>query len=179
MLADPRLMPVIVGCWVGAVAPCAMETLDAEIVTFDGSVLASAMVTAAGAAADKVTGNAMVWLNPTLGLDGTLIGPKISTVTLAVTSAMFGRLLAWITAEPAATPVTGTLVVVAPGPKATVSGTVATPVLLELKLIVKPPAGAAAERVSVRFCVIAPVMVRLGCVKAMVAPTCTAELPGV
>src|ERR1017187_7898043 len=151
MLADPRLMPVIVGCWVGAAAPCAMETLDTEIVTFDGSVMASAMVTAAGAAADKVTGNAMVWLNPTLGLDGRLIGPKICTVTL---------------------------VVVAPWPKATVSGTVATPVLLELKLIVTPPAGAAAERVSVRFCVIAPVMVRLGCVKAMVAPTCTAVLPG-
>ena len=179
MVADPILTPVIVGCRVGAVAPCAMETLDAEIVTFDVSVLASAMVTADGAAEDKVTGNGMVWLNPTLGLDGRLIDPKISTVTLAVTSAMFGRLLAWITAEPAATPVTGTLVLVAPGPKATVSGTVATPVLLELKLIVKPPAGAAAERVSVRFCVIAPVMVRLGCVKAMVALTCTAVLPDV
>jgi hypothetical protein len=179
MLADPILTPVIVGCWVGADAPCAMETLDAEIVTFEGSVLASATVTAESAGADKVTGNGMVWPNPTLGLDGRLIGPKISIVTLAVTSAMFGRLLAWIKAEPAATPVTGTLVLVAPGPKATVSGTVATPVLLELKLIVKPLAGAAAERVSVRFCVIVPVMVRLGSVKAMVALTCTAVLPDV
>src|SRR5664280_2788092 len=179
MLADPILTPVIVGCWVGAVVPCAMEILDTEIVTFDGSVLASATVTAEGAGADKVTGNGMVWPNPTLGLGGRLIDPKISTVTLAVTSAMFGRLLAWITAEPAATPVTGTLMVVAPWPKATVSGTVATPVLLELRLIVTPPAGAAAERVSVRFCVIAPVMVRLGCVKAMVALTCTAVLPDV
>jgi hypothetical protein len=51
--------------------------------------------------------------------------------------------------------------------------------LLELKLIVKPPAGAAAERLSVRFCVTAPVMVRLGCGKAIVAPTCTAVLPDV
>ena len=179
MPADPILTPVMVGCWVGAVAPCAMETLDAEIVTFDGSVQASAMVTAEAAGADRVTGKPMVWHIPTLGFDGRLIGAKICTVTLAVASAMFGRLLAWITAEPAATPVTGTVVVVAPWPKTTVSGTVATPVLLELKLIVKPPAGAAAERVSVRFCVIAPVMVRLGCVKAMVAPTCTAVLPGV
>lgn len=55
----------------------------------------------------------------------------------------------------------------------------ATPVLLELKLIVKPPPDAAAERLSVRFCVVAPVMVRFGCVKAMVALTCTAVLPSV
>ena len=179
MVADPILTPVIVGCRVGAVAPCAMVTLDAEIVTFEVSLLARATVTAEGADADKVTGNETVWLNPMLGLDGTLIGPKISTVTLAVTSAMFGRLLAWITADPAATPVTGTLAVVAPAAKTTVGGTVATPMLLELKLIVKPPAGAAAERLSVRFCVTAPVMVRLGCWKAIVAPTCTAVLPDV
>jgi hypothetical protein len=113
-LAVPRLTPVIVGCTAGAVAPAAMLTLGTEIVTFEVSLLARATVTAEDAGADKVTGNGTVWLNPMLGLDGTLIGPKISTVTLAVTSAMFGRLLAWIRAEPAATPVTGTVVVVAP-----------------------------------------------------------------
>ena len=113
-MAVPRLTPVIVGCTAGAVAPAAMLTLGTEIVTFEVSVLASAIVTADGAPEDKVTGNGMVWLNPTLGLDWTLIGPKISTVTLAVASAMFGRLLAWIRAEPAAIPVTGTVVVVAP-----------------------------------------------------------------
>jgi hypothetical protein len=60
---------------------------------------------------------------------------------------------------PVATDVTGTFALVVPAPNVTVAGTVATPVLLELRLTTSPPAGAAAERFNVRFCVSRPVMV--------------------
>lgn len=90
-----------------------METLEADIVSFDVSELTSATVTALAAGALKVTGNGIVWLRPTLGLEGRLMDPNTCTVTFALAAAMFGRLLARITAVPAATPVTGTFVVVA------------------------------------------------------------------
>ena len=54
-------------------------------------------------------------------------------------------------AEPGATPVTGTVTLVVPARKVTDAGTVATPVLSEIKLMVCPPAGAGADRFSVRF----------------------------
>ena len=41
------------------------------------------------------------------------------------------------------------------------AGTVATPVLVELRLIFRPPTGAGADKVSVRFWVVAPVIVML------------------
>jgi hypothetical protein len=49
--------------------------------------------------------------------------------------------------------------VVALDANVTVAGTVATAVLLELKLTVNPPAGAGPDRVSVRFCGIVPLIV--------------------
>lgn len=109
-------------------------------------------------------------------LAGTPTAPLLCTVTLAVVSAIFGSALAWITVDPNATPVTGTLTVVAPEPKDTVAGTVAVAGVLELTLMVMPPAGAAADRVSVRFCVVNPAMIRLGGVKLTVAVTCTEAL---
>ena len=75
---------------------------------------------------------------------------------------------------PNATPVTGTLTVVAPAMKVTVVGTVAVAGVPELRLIMIPPAGAAADKVSVRFCVLNPEMVRGLGVKLTVAFTCTA-----
>ncbi len=81
------------------------------------------------------------------------------TVTLAVALAMFGALAVIVTA-PAATPVTGTDTLVVPVPKLTVAGTVATVVSLELRFTVSP-AGAGADRFSVRFCVALPLIVRL------------------
>ena len=57
--------------------------------------------------------------------------------------------------------------------KFTVAGTVATLVLLELRLMVRPPAGAGADRFKVRFCVAVPVMVRLVGEKLALAVTCT------
>ena len=53
-------------------------------------------------------------------------------------------------------------------------GTVAVAGVPELRLITRPPAGAAADRVSVRFCVLNPEMVRGLGVKLTVAFTCTA-----
>jgi hypothetical protein len=79
---------------------------------------------------------------------------------------------------PGPTAVTGTMVVFAPATKLTVAGTVATAVLLELRLIVTPPKGASAESVSVRFCVPLP-KVTLDGLKTTVAVTCTDELAGV
>ena len=54
---------------------------------------------------------------------------------------------------PGATPVTGTLTLVAPAEKVTVEGTMATAVLAELRLTVKPLAGAGPDRLSVTFVV--------------------------
>jgi hypothetical protein len=59
-----------------------------------------------------------------------------------------------------ATPVTGTVVVVALAANVAVAATVATAVLLELTLTVRPPAGAGCDKVSVRFCVAVPVIDR-------------------
>jgi hypothetical protein len=81
--------------------------------------------------------------------------------------------LAMMTAEPAATPVTGTGTLVAPATKFTLPGTVATPVLLEFRLTAKPPAGAGVDRLSVRFCVLPTVIVRLPGVKLSGAGTVT------
>ena len=84
-------------------------------------------------------------------MDGKPIDPALTTVTLAVVSAMFGEELACTVAVPGATPVTATVALVALAAIVTVAGTVATPVLLELRLKVTPPVGAGADRFSVRF----------------------------
>ena len=81
-------------------------------------------------------------------------------------------------AVPGATLVTATLTLVALAAKFTVEGTVATPVLLELKLIVKPPAGAGADRFNVKFCVSVPTIVRVAGAKLAVALTFTLTLAG-
>jgi hypothetical protein len=63
--------------------------------------------------------------------------------------------------------------VVPPAAIFTVAGTFAAAVLLELKLMVTPPAGAGADRVRVRFCVAVPTMLRLVGENAAVAATVT------
>jgi hypothetical protein len=77
-------------------------------------------------------------------------------------------------AVPAATPVTATVALVAFAANVTVKGTVATNGLLELRVTVKPPAGAGADKVSVRFWVAVPVIVRLAGEKLIARPTTTA-----
>jgi hypothetical protein len=53
--------------------------------------------------------------------------------------------------EPTLTPVTGTLTLLEPVANVTVAGTVATPVLLEISITVRPGAAAGVTRFKVRF----------------------------
>jgi hypothetical protein len=129
-----------------------MLTLAGEIITFVESLLLSVTVTPpVGAGVPRVTAKATDWVGPTVTLDGKEMVPGATMVMLAVVSGMFGEELAWIVAEPGTTPVTGAVMLEMPAGKATVDGTVATAVLLELKLIVTPAGGAGTDRFSVRF----------------------------
>lgn len=137
-----------------------------------GSELVSVTVTPpAGAATGSVTAKVADWPSPAVTPDGRPIGPPASTETFAVASGIKDVALAWITVEPKVKAVTGTFTVVAPAAKVTVDGVVATTVLLELMFTVRPAAGAAAERVSVRFWVLSPVIVTVCGVKLTVAFT--------
>ena len=84
-----------------------------------------------------------------------------------------GIALAWMVAEPVDTPETGTVAVVVFCGKNTVAGTVATDGLLELRLTVRPPAGADADKFRVRFCVVGPTIVAFCGRKLTFAVTCT------
>ena len=162
------------------VCPAAIVTVVGETVTLAVSLLDRATVTPPdGAAAGNVTANAADWLGPTVTFDGRPMVPALTTVTLAVVSAKFGRELAWIVVVPSATPVTVTVALVALAAMVTVAGTVATPVLLELRFITTPPAGAGADKFSVRFWVAVPVMVAVAGEKLAVAVTCTVWLADV
>src|SRR5271165_5101198 len=81
------------------------------------------------------------------------------TVTLALVAAMPAALLAVIVAAPAVMPVTVSVAVVWPTPNVAVAGTVAMLVLLELRLTVRPPVGAAPDNVRVKVPVPAPPMI--------------------
>ena len=180
MLADPKLTPVTCGCVAGVVCPAGMVTLTGEIVTLLLSLLDSVTVTPPdGAAVPNVIGNATDWLGPTAMLEGSVIVPGATTVMLAVVSATLGKKLAWRVVVPGATPVTVTVALVALAAMVTVAGTVATPVLLELRFITTPPAGAGADKFSVRFWVAVPVMVAVAGEKLAVAVTCTVWLADV
>jgi hypothetical protein len=98
------------------------------------------------------------------------------TFTLEVVSAMLGRALACIVVDPDPTAVTGTAALVAFAGIVTLEGTVATVGLLELKLMVKPPAGAGDDKVNVRFWTVPVVRDRLTGVKLAVRPTTTVWL---
>src|SRR5271166_2873678 len=152
MVANPKLMPVMVGCVVGAVAPAAMKMLAGVMVTLEVSLLPSIMVTPpATAGLAMVTGKVADCPRPTVAFAGMTIAPALPTVTLAVVSGIFGSALAWMVAVPTETPVTGTLTVTAFAGKVTVAGIVATPLFDELRLTTWPPAGAGVESVRVMF----------------------------
>jgi hypothetical protein len=151
-VAEPTFTPRTVGCVAGVVAPAAIVTVAGVTVTLLVSELLSVtVVPEAGAAWGKVIAKDVVAPRPTLTLAGRPIAPAVATVTFAVASGMKGVALAWITVVPSVSEVTGTFAVVEPAAKFTVAGTVATAVLLELRLTVTPPGGAAAESVRVRF----------------------------
>jgi hypothetical protein len=172
MVAVPSLTPLIVGCVVGVVRPAGIVTLKGDMVRVLVSVLDNATVTAAAAACGKVTAKVAVFPRPTVGLTGTPISPAVTTVTPRVVLGTFGaKVLAVMVAGPKATAVTSTFTLVAPAAKLTLVGTVATLGALEIKLIVKPVAGAAPDRFNATVCVAIPVMVTVGDAKVMVAFT--------
>src|ERR1035437_10576202 len=62
-----------------------MVTLDGDIVTFEVSLLASAMVTPPkGAPVTRLTGNGTDWPGPTVTFESSVMAPTMATVTLAV-----------------------------------------------------------------------------------------------
>ncbi len=76
----------------------------------------------------------------------------MTTEAVAVALATAGvRALAVMVAIPAVTPVTGTLTAIEPVGNVMFAGTVAIPGLLEARFTVKPLAGAATDRIKVRF----------------------------
>ena len=172
---DPGPTPFTCGCEAGDVAPAEMNTLCVTV-AFDVSPLVRLTVTPpAGAATDKVTWNTADCPIVIVVLDGRRIAPAAVTVTPAIALGIPGA-LAVMVANPGAAPVTGTVAEVAFAPKVTLGGTVAALVLFELRFTVRPPAGAGADKVSVRFCVPVPAIVRLGGEKLSVNPpdpTCT------
>src|SRR5271165_2596002 len=173
MVAYPRLMPEICGVVEGVVAPAATKTLAGEIVSDEGTLLLSAIVTPpVGAGVDKLTGNTVVKFCPTTAKAGRTTAGGVTTVTLAVVSAIAGSELAWIAVVPSETPVTATLALTAFAPIVTVAGTAATPVLLDVKLNVTPPAGAGDDRTKVRNCVEVPGTVSDGGENTAVPVTC-------
>ena len=74
-------------------------------------------------------------------------------------------------AVPLATPVTGIWTLLELAGTLIEAGTEATFVLLELRFTVRPAAGAGEDSVSVRFCPVVPVTVKVGGVKARVPVT--------
>ena len=178
MLASPKSIPLIAGGALGVVCPCEMNADPDTNCALLVSPLVSVKVTPpAGAGCARLTFKVVCDPGATLREAGSVIAP--CTLTFAVASGMFGRLLACITAEPGLTAVMVTVVVLLPDANVAVGGTVATPVLLELRLTETPPAGAAAESVSVTFCVPAPFMVMVPGGNATAAPTCTRVVPDV
>jgi hypothetical protein len=110
------------------------------------SLLLSVTVNADGAGADKEIVSVPPEPMETVALDGTTTFPVVPTFTVAMASGMNGVALAWITALPIETEVTGTLTLVADAGKVAVLGTVATLGVAELRFTTRPVDGAGAER---------------------------------
>jgi hypothetical protein len=178
MFADPLLTPLTVCTGLEVlVAPAGMVKLEGDTAATAELLLASVMVTPPeGAAVPNVTGKFTVLPAATVTPEGSRMPPAAAcvTVTVAVAPAIPAALAVMVT-DPAATPVTGTDKVVLV-PKVIAAGTVATDALLELRLTTSP-AGAGADRFSVKSCVTVPLIVMLPGEKPMViaAPpaTCT------
>lgn len=154
------------------------KSVDGNTVAMEGLLVASVMKTPpAGAAVPNATGKLTVSPGATVTLAGRTNPGTVGivTVTVAVALAMPGA-LAVIDTNPAPTPVTGTDTAVAPGAKLTTAGTVAMVGSLQLRLTANA-AAAGAERLSVRFCVVVSLTVRLPgqklIVVAVVAPEAT------
>jgi hypothetical protein len=146
-----------------------MNTLLVESVAFDVSLLESETVTPPlGAGEPSFTERGTCWPGDTTRLAGRVNDPL--TVTAKLMSAMLGAALAWITALPAPTAVTGTETEEAPGGRLAAAGTVATLMSEELRLMVRP-VGAGTGSWMVTFWVPVPLMVSAGGLKTAVVET--------
>jgi hypothetical protein len=169
----PLPTPLTVTVVLDVVCPADIAIWLGDTVAMVGSLVVRFRNTVPLGAFTRLTGNGTELPGVTDTLAGTLISTWLPTVTFAVASVRFG-FLAWITAEPGATPVTATVVVIAPAAIVAVDEpTVAALVLVELTLKVIPPKGAGPERVNVRFCVPVPVIAREAGEKLMLPVTCT------
>jgi hypothetical protein len=135
-----------------------MYTLDGFTLARDESLLLSVINTPPAAAGfDSVTGSTADECGATVTPDASVMSERVVTVTVAFPGATFAAVVvAAITAVPGPEPVTGTVTLVELAPNVTAEGTVATVVLSDLSDTISPPAGAGAERVSVRFAVFVP-----------------------
>lgn len=173
MVEVPKPTPEICACVAGATAPAAMVTLGVTVT--EGSLLVRVTVIPPdGAGVDNVTGNGTTWPGTILTFAGKVIVPGLlapATMTVALASVMLGELaLAVIEADPAATPVTGTLALAVPAGIVTLAGTVATPVLFESRPTMRF-VGVTADRLSVKFWTAAASIFRLGGAKLNAAFT--------
>ena len=99
-----------------------MVTLDGDIVTFEVSLLTSAMVTPPkGAPVTRLTGNGTDWPGPTVTFESSVMAPTMATVTLAV-PVLYPGAPARMVVEPITAPVAVNVPVVAPAANATVAG---------------------------------------------------------
>ena len=160
MLEDPGNAPEICGCTAGAVAPAAMTTFPGTL-TFGLFDDRTTVKPPTGAGTDKLIASVADFPRPTAMEPGVLMAGAGLTTIAAVVSTIAGKALACIVAEPTATVVSGTRTLVDDAGKVTVAGRVTAPVFEELKPMVRPAAGAGPERLSVMFCVVPAVMVRL------------------
>jgi hypothetical protein len=141
--ADPSLSPVTWGCEVGKVCPAGIVTVVASRLTVEASSLAKVTVRPpAGAGDDRLTAKSVGWLSDTVMPVGKVIAPKFDTVTFAVASGRLGRRLAWITADPALTPITAKVPVVLPAGNVMLAGIVTIPLGFAERLTTTPLAGA-------------------------------------
>ena len=107
---------------------------------------------------------------------GIIMSTPAITVIAAVASDSPAK-LARIVVVPAATPVTGTVTVVALAGMVAVVGTAAVAADEELRVTVRPPVGAGPDKVRVRLLVSDPFSVIVAGVKLMIAVTFTGVAP--
>jgi hypothetical protein len=174
-LTVTAVVPVVLPKTLTGVADCVCPGLTVmlvgETLALDGSLLETSRNRVESGARDNEIGNGTESPGATEIVAGTTMSTGVLTVTLAVASAKFAA-LARITAEPGATPETATVAVLVLAAMVTVGEpTLATLVLLEVMLKVRPPAGAGPESVNVRFRVSVPASVRVAGEKLMVAVT--------
>lgn len=183
MLALPTAAPVTCGWLAGCVCPCRTVTLAGEIVSLDVSLLESATtVPPTGAAADKVTGNAIdcpaVTELPTGKAIVPVAPPAPGTVTVTVAGKTLGTLVvAVMTVLPGVSPVIRKFtppefceIVIFEGSKSTAG-------LLDVNATGKPPGGAITESVNCMDCEIPALTVTFCWTKLIVAPMVAKPVP--